>query len=995
MNMKKQLFALILLLPALAAQAQKIPYTNCKNCWVPDSLGNHRVVLTFNSTGKAAKVIIPWRRRDNDPENRRVIIEDAQTKQKITNVKLGAITRESGEVIFEPTSGKGTYFVYYMPYKNEGRSNYPRGIYLKPENTASLTWLNSLSSNIPAATVKEFQSIDSFNSFYPMEVIATKNETDVLISKHKSESFLVFPEDRLNSIRMTKDLPQRWIELGPQSKYTATALRGENFSFQLGVYALQNLDDVKVAFNDLKTATGKKIPASALFCINTGGTAYDGSPLTKTVSVTAGTIQALWCGIDVPASASPAVYTGKVTISIKGKISKEIQLSIKVNPALTKNGGVDEPWKMTRLGWLNSTMAQKNTVIAPYKPLVVKNNTVELLGRKVEVNSDGFPKQIQTFFTPEMTEYADAPNNLLTEAIHFHFLNTAGKNIKLKSQGVQFIKQGPGTVQWTATSANDSLQMEVTASIEFDGFIAYTVKIKALQDVSFKDINMHIPFKRDVAKYMMGLGQKGGYRPENFEWKWDVSHKNQDGAWIGNVNAGLQYSLRDEKYVRPLNTNFYLQKPLILPSSWGNGDKGGINVKDDGKAVLANNYSGERKLSKGDVLYYNFNLLITPFHTINTDFQWATRFYHAYKPIDTIKQAGATVINIHHATAINPNINYPFIAWKAMKAYDDSAHAAGLKVKIYNTIRELSNHAYETFALRSLGHEIYSSGKGGGFSWLQEHIGDDYIAAWFVPEIKDAAIINSGMNRWHNYYVEGMNWLTQNVGIDGIYLDDVAFDRVTMKRVKRVLTKDGHPGIIDLHSANQYNKSDGFNNSANLYMEHFPYLNRLWFGEYFDYEKNSPDFFLTEVSGIPFGLMGEMLQGGGNKWRGMVYGMTNRMPWSDGADPRPIWKVWDDFGIKGTKMIGYWVDDNPVKTDHDKVLATIYKKDGAVLVSIASWEDTDTEIQLKIDWKKLGIDPSKATITAPEIRTFQPARTFGLNDKIPVEKAKGWLLIIK
>jgi len=992
--MKKQLFALILLLPAFAAQAQKIPYTNCKNCWVPDSLGNHRVVLTFNGTGKAAKVIIPWRRRDNDPENKRVIIEDAKTKQKVTNVKLGAITRESGEVIFEPTSGKGTYFVYYMSYKNEGRSNYPRGIYLKPENTASSAWLNSLGANIPAATVKEFQSIDAFNSFYPMEVIATKNETDALIAKHKNESFLVFPEDRLNSIRMTKDLPQRWIELGPQSKYTATALRGENFSFQLGVYALQNLDDVKVTFSDLKSTTGKKIPASALFCINTGGTAYDGSPLIKTVNVATGTIQALWCGVDVPASATAAVYTGKATIS-NGKTSKEVQLSIKVNAALAKNGGVDEPWKMTRLGWLNSTMAQKNTVIAPYKPLVVKNNTVELLGRKVEVNSDGFPKQIQTFFTPEMTEYADAPNNLLTEAIHFHFLNTAGKNIKLKSQGLQFTKQEPGTVQWTATSANDSLQMEVTASIEFDGFIAYTVKVKALQDVSFKDITMHIPFKRDVAKYMMGLGQKGGYRPENFEWKWDVTHKNQDGAWIGNVNAGLQYSLRDEKYVRPLNTNFYLQKPLILPSSWGNGDKGGINVKDDGKAVLANNYSGERKLSKGDVLYYNFNLLITPFHTINTDFQWATRFYHAYKPIDTIKKAGATVINIHHATAINPNINYPFIAWKSMKANDDSAHAAGLKVKIYNTIRELSNHAYETFALRSLGHEIYSPGKGGGFSWLQEHVGDDYIAAWFVPAIKDAAIINSGMNRWHNYYVEGMNWLTQNVGIDGIYLDDVAFDRVTMKRVKRVLTKDGHPGIIDLHSANQYNKSDGFNNSANLYMEHFPYLNRLWFGEYFDYEKNSPDFFLTEVSGIPFGLMGEMLQDGGNKWRGMVYGMTNRMPWSDGADPRPIWKVWDDFGIKGTKMIGYWVDDNPVKTDHDKVLATIYKKDGAVLVSIASWEDADTDIQLKIDWKELGIDPSKATITAPEIRTFQHTKTFGLNDKIPVEKAKGWLLIIK
>jgi len=172
-----------------------------------------------------------------------------------------------------------------------------------------------------------------------------------------------------------------------------------------------------------------------------------------------------------------------------------------------------------------------------------------------------------------------------------------------------------------------------------------------------------------------------------------------------------------------------------------------------------------------------------------------------------------------------------------MKSYIDEAHLKGMKVKIYNTVRELSDHAYETFALRSLGQEIYSAGKGGGFSWLQEHLGDNYIAAWFVPEIKDAAIVNSGMSRWHNYYVEGMNWLTQQVGIDGIYLDDVAFDRITMKRIKRVLTSNQHPGIIDLHSANQYNKSDGFNNSANLYMEHFPYLNKLWFGEYFDYEK--------------------------------------------------------------------------------------------------------------------------------------------------------------
>jgi hypothetical protein len=209
------------------------------------------------------------------------------------------------------------------------------------------------------------------------------------------------------------------------------------------------------------------------------------------------------------------------------------------------------------------------------------------------------------------------------------------------------------------------------------------------------------------------------------------------------------------------------------------------------------------------------------------------------------------------------------------------------------------------------------------------------------------------------------------------------------------LTQNDHPGIIDLHSANQYNKSDGFNNSANLYMEHFPYINRLWFGEYFDYEKNTPDFFLTEVSGIPFGLMGEMLQDGGNPWRGMIYGMTNRMPWSATADPRPIWKLWDDFGIKGTEMVGYWSENCPVTTSNNKVLATVYKKKGAALISIASWADGNEDVQLKIDWKKLGLDPSKVTLVAPEVKNFQPQQVFQLNETIPVEKGKGWLLVVK
>src|SRR4051812_572159 len=98
--MKKLFAAVTFLLSSFAATAQKIPYTNCERCWLPDSLGNHRVVLTFGGTGDMASVIIPWRRRDTNPEDKRIIIEDAKTHQKIGNVKVSKIDRESGTIYF-------------------------------------------------------------------------------------------------------------------------------------------------------------------------------------------------------------------------------------------------------------------------------------------------------------------------------------------------------------------------------------------------------------------------------------------------------------------------------------------------------------------------------------------------------------------------------------------------------------------------------------------------------------------------------------------------------------------------------------------------------------------------------------------------------------------------------------------------------------------------------------------------------------------------------
>jgi tetratricopeptide (TPR) repeat protein len=979
-----------------------IPYTT--GTWDADTLGNHRVVLRVDKPADVVWAHIPWRRRDLAPERKQLVVVEGRTGGRVLNLVRIDINRETGDIAFEAPSA-GLYYVYYLPNVGAGRSNYPKVTYPEPEATADERWLarQHLSvlevaggswRTLARATVTEIQAIDQLNSFFPMEVIATKGEMTDLQANNPGATYLVFPEDRTRPIKMTDDLPLSWIRSGARARFRGSADRGEYYSFQLGIHALRAaVEDVTVRFAELKrTGGGGSIAATAFRCINLGGVDSAGRPFTRQVRVEKGKVQPLWCGVQIPREAAPGDYDTAISVEPRGVEKTTVRFTLAVTKNTIPASGDNEPWRLSRLRWLDSTLAFDDDLVAPYTPVQVTGRTVSVLGRTVTLAANGFPERIESRFAIEMTHLADKPRQILSGPIGLAVQSRDRDVGPMKTRGLSFVKQARGVAAWASQSTAGPVVMDTSAQLEFDGNMEYTVRVSSSRATEVEDIRLEIPLSRDVARLMMGLGFKGGARPASVDWKWDVAKNNQDSAWVGDINAGLQFTLKDDAYVRPLNTNFYTLKPLVPPASWVNDGRGGCRLTEkDAATVLITCYSGARTLVKDHPLFFNFRLLLTPFKPIDTKAQFTTRFYHAFKPADEVLGFGANAINVHHANPVNPYINYPFLRPAEMKAYIDQAHDLGMKVKIYYTVRELTNRAPELFALRSLGDEVLSSGPGGGFSWLQEHLGSNYIAAWFVPELKDAAVVNSGVSRWHNFYVEGLAWLVKNVGIDGLYIDDVAFDRLTMKRVRKVLDR-GRPGaLIDLHSANQYNPRDGFASSANLYLEHFPFLNRLWFGEYFDYN-SQPDYWLTEISGLPFGLMGEMLEGGGNPWRGMVYGMTGRLPWS--GDPRSMWKAWDGFGIAEAKMIGYWVPSSPVKPDRADVLATAFVREGRTMVALASWAKERVEAGLAIDWKALGIDPSKARMTAPEIVGFQDGRTFSPGSPIPVEPGKGWLIVI-
>lgn len=965
--------------------------------WAADSFGNHRAVVAVDQAGPAVVARLPWRRPDPDPQRKGVWVIDGKTGRRILNVVPGEISREAGTIAFEPVSGPGEYYIYYLRYTGSVAANYPKLTYPGPDSTVSPAWRASHAATLgqlgrlPAARLVAFEAADTLDSFFPMQVIATRAETEQVLARSPGAPFLVFPEDRTHPVVMRDDLPERWVGRSGPPSFEGAASAGEYFAFQLAVWAARaELRNVRVAFEPLAGESGA-IPVSAFECINQSGVDWQGRAFVDSVTVPRGAIQPLWCIARVPRDARPGDYRGTLRVEAAGTSPVPVAMRLTVGTEIVPASGTNDPWRLARLAWLNSRLDEDHGIVPPYAPVSRNGDTLGILGRRVVLGANGLPRGVTSYFTEEMTSIGTTPRELLAGPVTLVVEDSAGREWRYDASHFRVVEQDTGYVAWEAAGAAGPLKVALRGSLEFEGNTEFTVAVSADAAMKLRDIRLVIPLRPEAARLAMGLGLKGGVRPDSLDWRWEVT-RNQDGAWVGDVNTGLQFSLHDDRYSRPLNTNFYQSKPLVMPASWANAGRGGCRLRAGNDAYRITCFSGARTMAAGEVQHYDFRLLLTPFHPIDPGAQWSTRYFHAYVPLDSVEKMGANTVNVHHATAINPFINYPFLRPDAMAAYVDSAHARGIRVKIYYTVRELTNHAPEIPALRSLGTEVIAPGPGGGASWLQEHLDSNYIGGWYVPALRDAAVVNTGISRWHNFYVEGLEWLVENIAIDGLYIDDVAFDRSIMLRVRKVLTRGRPAPLIDLHSANQFNPRDGFANSANLYLEHFPFIDRLWFGEYFDYD-SPPAYWLVEMSGIPYGLMGEMLEGGGNPWRGMLYGMTNRLPWS--GDPREIWKFWDTWRIQDTRMIGYWVPDSPVQSARQDVLATTYLRPGRSIVALASWAPDTVQAQLQVDWTRMGLDPARTRILAPEVPGFQPGREFKPNEPIPVAPGRGWLLIFE
>lgn len=743
-------------------------------------------------------------------------------------------------------------------------------------------------------------------------------------------------------------------------------------------------------------------------CFNTQGVDKYGKSFGRSLVISKDEISPVYFGFDCTVCQGSKI-TAEITLYAQN--IRCISVVLNLTDEKVEYSGFNDLWRLSRLKWLNSSEGLDKKAVMNYQPVQYRNNAASITGRRLRFGAGCMLEQAESFFD-ESVELTDQVQCLLfSRPLTFEIEGeklTFGENI--------YCQDGDKGIL-TARCEQGNIHADVQCRIGYEGCLDYEITVCAQNDCVVQDLRLTAFYTKQASVYNNGLGKWGGYY-KNIDFRWN--DENQDCLWTGGINCGARFKWMAENYQHPLVNIYYHSQPLIKPeTTWDNHGSGSITAKRLPNETQVCASTGAFRLKKDEPRKFRFQIHITPFSAVDYKANFRTRYYHTQdmnRPADEIvsdaKRNGMNYIIVHHGNIYHPYINYPFIAVDAMRELVNKAHAAGIGVKYYYTIREHGNHMAEVFVYKSFGDEIIYRKKREGFSWqdgkaewLSTYFGDEIIPAWRVlyedgpyRGDHDISFLVHPDSRLENYYIEGLKWLVEEIGIDGIYIDDTAIDRITLERARKVLNteraKSSLPKLIDMHMWNAEQDCAGNASAINLYTEILPFLDSLWIGEEFPCSTMTVDAILTEVSGLPYGKWSQMLQDGGNPFVGMLYMMNNRYGWTH-RNATAIYSLWDDFEIADSHIRGYWDSRVPIKTDHADVLVTCYVKKNRTLAVICNMGRDTVDFKMLVDEEKLGFTPDFQTARLPEVTDIQKSGKFDFSEMHTLKPRCGYFVYLE
>ncbi len=467
---------------AITLHAQSIRYEVPKTSW-DKNLGSHRVVVRVDAPAAAVRANLEWRRRDPQPEKHGIVVMDAAGK-RVENALATLVTNDAGEVVFQAAAA-GEYAVYFLP-GNPGGGSFPAAKYLGPQDTGSVDWKGKLGDvkKLPEAKAIRWEARSEHDRFNEMEIIATKAEKDAWLAAHPGDVH-VFLESRERPVRMFDQVPEIWLKREKPPEFVARP--GEVFMFQVCVWAAKRNETIASLNGEIpglgRIQTPHQLPPEA-------------HSMSPEVFVRHGTVGTVWCFVKVPLSASVGAHTGSVAI-LNG--SAPVAISIRVAGEPLADGGDSEPWKHTKLRWLDSPIAGDSSPTKPFIPLRREGRTIHCLGRSVTLGDDGLPRSITSFFNSSVTGLSTEQREILAAPMRFVTTLTDGTEDTLKSEEMVFdTMTAKGGIRWSVRSINKSIAAHVFGLLEPDGHLSFRCEISSRENPTERGFRLEIPRTADL-----------------------------------------------------------------------------------------------------------------------------------------------------------------------------------------------------------------------------------------------------------------------------------------------------------------------------------------------------------------------------------------------------------------------------------------------------------------------------------------------------------------
>src|SRR5512146_2581926 len=94
----------------------QVPYSVPGRMW-DLNLGQHRARVRVDQAAPAVRAHLPWRLQMKGMDTRQIVVVDVATGQSVRNVVRESAGRLAGDIVFQPATAPGDYYIYYLPLR--------------------------------------------------------------------------------------------------------------------------------------------------------------------------------------------------------------------------------------------------------------------------------------------------------------------------------------------------------------------------------------------------------------------------------------------------------------------------------------------------------------------------------------------------------------------------------------------------------------------------------------------------------------------------------------------------------------------------------------------------------------------------------------------------------------------------------------------------------------------------------------------------------------